>query len=92
MLIWVQQCEGDVYGGGWKRLHPGGEGPQTTGSKGFTGGLQTGGLQSPATDLGSISALTCSLHRVGAYIRGAYSLERPNLDILANLPVLYVVG
>jgi len=54
-----------------------------------TGGLQSGGLQSRATDLGSISALTCALRRLGDYSLGAFSLTPPILDLLAHLPVLY---
>jgi len=52
-------------------------------------GLQSGGLESLATDFGSAKLLTCALHRLGAYSLGAYSLGLPILDLPDLLPVLY---
>jgi len=54
-----------------------------------SGCLQPGGLQSCATDFGSISALTRAFYRLGAYSLGAVSLAPPTLNLLAHLPVLY---
>jgi len=60
-----------------------------SGFKGITGGLQSGSLQSRTTDFGSVSVLTCALHRLRAYNLGAYNLAPPTLDLLKHLPVLF---
>jgi len=53
-----------------------------------TGGLQSGSLQSQATDFGSARANSCASHRLGAYSLGAYIFWPPIWDLPENLPAL----
>jgi len=73
---------------------------RTLSNEGFTGGLQSeglqsGGLQSLATDLGFANPHTCALYRLyclGAFSLGAYSLAPPILDMILHSPLLYKIG
>lgn len=80
------------------KMHHGGRGCSTTGLKGITRGLQSGGLQpgGPQTrsaDFGCDLAPTCPLHRLGPTVWGptvcgAHGLGPPILDMPMHSPVL----
>ena len=53
-----------------------------------SGGLQSGGLLSRATDFGSGEALTRMLYTLGVYTLGSYSLVQRIFDLAPHLPVL----